>query len=340
MAIDGSKIEAVASRKKVLTPALLAKRAAALDAKIAEYLAAMDEADRQEAATEAGPADVARALAVLRAKRDAVQAQTEALSEAGLNQTMTSEPDARLMKTARHGHQVAYNAQSAVDGRHGLIAAFDLTRDCNDQTQLLPMAVAAQESLAVKTLTVVADTGYSNGTQGQACAEAGITAVVPRQTIVNSQSADLFSRDAFTYDPARDCWTCPAGETLTLVSVSRIEQKNTYATPACAACAIKAQCTRGKRRKVTPTLPRRRPRGHAPPRRRGSRLDAAPPRTGRAPLRHHQMDDGLSPLPAPRPAQGQGRTRPHGSRLQSQANHHHPRRTLLLAALQPAPAGP
>ncbi len=67
VAIDGSKIEAVASRKKVLTPALLAKRAAALDAKIAEYLAAMDEADRQEAATEAGPADVAQALAVLRA---------------------------------------------------------------------------------------------------------------------------------------------------------------------------------------------------------------------------------------------------------------------------------
>jgi len=251
VAIDGSKIEAVASRKKVLTPALLEKRAAALDAKIAEYLAAMDEADRQEAATEAGPTDVARALAVLQAKRDTVQAQAEALAEAGLSQTVTSEPDARLMKTARHGHQVAYNAQSAVDGKHGLIAAFDLTRDCNDQTQLLPMAEAAKESLAVETLTVVADTGYSNGTQGQACAEAGITAVVPRQTIVNPKNADLFSRDAFTYDRARDCWTCPAGETLTLVSVSQPEQKNTYATPACAACAIKAQCTRGKRRKVT-----------------------------------------------------------------------------------------
>src|SRR5580704_3045859 len=72
VAIDGSKIEAVASRKKVITPKSLAKQAASLDRKIAEYLAAMDEADRDEAKA-AVPVDVAAALAALREKRAAVQ---------------------------------------------------------------------------------------------------------------------------------------------------------------------------------------------------------------------------------------------------------------------------
>jgi len=44
VAIDGTKIEAVASRKKVITPKSLAEQGAALDRKIARYLAAMDEA--------------------------------------------------------------------------------------------------------------------------------------------------------------------------------------------------------------------------------------------------------------------------------------------------------
>src|SRR5882672_7475987 len=48
LAIDGTKIDAVASQKKVITPKSLEKMTAALDRKIGEYLAAMDEADRQE----------------------------------------------------------------------------------------------------------------------------------------------------------------------------------------------------------------------------------------------------------------------------------------------------
>lgn len=250
VAIDGSKIEAVASRKKVVTPKILDKRIEQLDAKIAGYLAAMDQADCQEAASEAQPGDVAQALATLRARREAAQAKAKELAEAGLTQQVIGENEARLMRIARHGHQVAYNAQTAVDAKHGLIAAFELTSDCNDQCQLLPMAEAAKAALEVETLTVVADTGYSNGEQGQACQDAGIIAAVPRQTTTNPNDTDLFSRDRFTYDQARDCWTCPAGQTLGLTYTSHSEQKNYYSTKACGDCALKAQCTRAKNRKI------------------------------------------------------------------------------------------
>jgi transposase len=251
VAIDGTKIEAVASRKKVITPKVLDKQMAGLDAKITEYLLAMDKADGEEASADAAPADLAQTLAELRRKRDEVQAQAKQLAEEGLSQKVMGESEARLMKSARHGHQVAYNAQTVVDAKHGLIAAFELSNDCNDQCQLLPMAEAGKAALEVETLTVVADTGYSNGEQGEACAAAGITAVVPRQKIVNPKNAQLFSRDAFAYDATSDSWTCPAGERLALSYISQGEQKKCYTTRACGGCPLKPQCTKAKSRKIT-----------------------------------------------------------------------------------------
>ena len=242
VAIDGTKIEAVASRKKVITPASLAKQIEAIDARIAEYLAAMDAADREEA-TQAEPTNVPAALALLRNRRDMVRAQAKTMADEGLTQLVDLEPEARLMKTARHGHQVAYNAQTAVDAKHGLIVAFDLTSESNDQRLLLTMAEQAKTALDVETLTVVADTGYSNGEQGQACEDIGVTAAVPRHKTVNASNPNLFSRDAFTYDKASDNWTCPAGETLARLYFSQNEQKTYYGTKACAGCALKAQCT-------------------------------------------------------------------------------------------------
>lgn len=251
VAIDGSKVEAVASRKTVLTPKGLAKQTAALDARIAGYLAAMDAADRDADAEPAGSAPaVAAALAALRQKREEIQAQAQALADQGLSQLVVGEAEARLMKTARHGHQVAYNAQTAVDGRHGLIAAFDLASDGNDLAQLLPMAEQAKAALEAEALTVVADTGYSNGEQGEACAAAGITPAVPRPETVQTRDTTLFSRDAFRYDAEGDRWTCPAGATLTLFKTSQTEKVRHYRTEACVGCALKPQCTTAAQRTI------------------------------------------------------------------------------------------
>jgi transposase len=249
LAIDGTKVEAVASRKKVITPERLEKETAAIDRKIAAYLAAMDEADRAEPTAEP-PTDVAAALQALRRKREEVQGQAKALADEGLTQRVVGEAEARLMRTARHGHQVAYNAQTAVDAKHGLIAAFDLTNECNDHRLLAPMAIAGKRALAAETLTVVADTGYSNGEQADECARAGVTAVVPRPRTVNPKGEQYYSRNAFTYDAAGDSWTCPAGEVLTCRDTSHTERKLRYSTKACAGCAVKPNCTKADGRVI------------------------------------------------------------------------------------------
>lgn len=245
LAIDGTKIAAVASRKKVITPQQLAKATAAIDRKIAEYLAAMDAADRQEPRSGSARTDVAAALGALKERRAQLQGQAEDLKKRGLKQLVLSEHEAKLMRTP-HGHAVAYNAQIAVDDKHHLIVAFDLTNEGNDQQQLHPMALQGKQAVGAEQLTVVADVGYSSGEQGARCEDDNIIAIVPRAETVNTGGKQYFSRNEFNYDAASDSWTCPAGETLTCDMVSPAHQQKRYSTKACAACALKGQCTGSK----------------------------------------------------------------------------------------------
>jgi transposase len=249
LAIDGTKIAAVASRKQVMTPKRIEQMNAAIDRKIADYLASMDEADREEPAAAGKPADVAAAIEALKAQKERLQAQAQDMAARGLKQMVMTEPQARLMRTP-HGHAVAYNAQTAVDAEHKLIVAFDLTNEGNDYRQLYPMAVQGKEAVGGDEVTVVADTGYSNGEHGALCEQDKVTAIVPRPETVNPKGSQYFSRDQFSYDRESDSWRCPAGETLSLFKTSHTQKKKEYTSRACGACALKAQCTNTARRVI------------------------------------------------------------------------------------------
>src|ERR1700733_14028040 len=238
LAIDGTKIAAVASRKQVFTPQRIAKMNEAIDRKIAEYLAAVH----------AG-ANVAAAVEALKAQRAQLQDRAQRLADRGLNQLVATESEARLMRMP-HGHAVAYNAQTATDAEHKLIVAFDLTNEGNDLRQLHPMAVQGKAAVGADQVTVVADTGYSNGEHGALCEPDGITAIVPRAETVNPRGKQYFSRDRFTYELTSDSWRCPAGETLSLYKTSRTQKKKEYTTKACGTCLLKLQCTNAKRRVI------------------------------------------------------------------------------------------
>jgi hypothetical protein len=226
---------------------------AAIDRKIADYLAGMNEADRHERSDATVPTNVAAALEALQGRRAKLQAQAAELSREGLKQKVVGEPEAKLMRTPR-GHQVAYNAQITVDAKHALVSAFDLTNDGNDEQQLHPMAVQGKAAVGADLVTVVADVGYSNGAHGAACAKDGITAVVPRAETVNTHGQQYFSRNQFSYDATSDSYRCPAGATLNCQVLSDARQRKRYATSACASCPLKPQCTKGVRRLIYRSL--------------------------------------------------------------------------------------
>ncbi len=69
---------------------------------------------------------------------------------------------------------VGYNVQTAVDEKHHLIAAHEVTNDTTDRRQLEDMAQQARKALKTRTLTVVADAGYY---EGEAIAEHPYSAI-------------------------------------------------------------------------------------------------------------------------------------------------------------------
>ncbi len=253
VAIDGSKFQAVASRRQLITEARLAKQDKALENRIAGYLQQMEEADKAEAHNDIDQQAMQDALRLLNSKRDDVQSARALLKTMGLTQFVQTEPDARDMRTAQ-GARVAYNVQTAVDARHGLIVHHDVTTEGGDNRQLLPIAEAAKSVLAQETLTVVADAGYSNLTQFQGCENAGITAYVPPNRALNTQGdSKLFDRSRFDYDAGHDEYRCPNGCCLALKQVNAHDRNRIYAARAadCAACPLKPQCTEVTQRYVS-----------------------------------------------------------------------------------------
>ncbi len=252
VAIDGSKFQAVASKRSAVTASQLEAQLKSLDRQVHSYLEDLDEADEAEAeGGEANRQAVRAALARLKERRDDLATTRAILAELGESQRVVGEPEAKLMKTGQGPSAVAYNVQTAVDAKNKLIVHHELTNELNDQRSLLPMAIGAKQALGVDKLNVVADAGYSNGQQAKQCEGVAIAAHVPVKRSANPENAGYFDRSAFTYDERSDSYLCPAGHILQRKTVSTADRLVLYTTGACGGCALKSQCTSAKQRWVS-----------------------------------------------------------------------------------------
>jgi transposase len=103
----------------------------------------------------------------------------------------TTDTDSQLMKDGASGAIVqAYNAQAAVDGHHQVIVAADVTTECNDKGQLVPMVQQAQQNLGQMPETVLADAGYWNEEALAHAALAGLDVLVPPDAQRPGQDVD------------------------------------------------------------------------------------------------------------------------------------------------------
>jgi hypothetical protein len=151
------------------------------------------------------------------------------------------------MPTA-HGTIVGYNAQVAVDAKHKLIAADDVTNQVSDYQQLANMALEAKTNLKVQQAEVVADAGYYNATEVSRCAEAGLTPYIPKADTSANTARGLYGKSRFRYDETKDVYVCPAGAELThrFNTYELGRELSYYRASGCQGCALKKQCTRNK----------------------------------------------------------------------------------------------
>jgi transposase len=222
IAIDGSKFQAVSSTRSVREREALER-----------YLEQLEQSDRQDEVV-IDPGAVASALEKLR---------------------QHPEPEVGLMRTT-NGIIPAYNVQAAVDAEHALIVVQQVTDQAADNRSLQPMAEAAKAAVGepAQTLNVIADAGYSNGEQAEACEAKGILPHVPANRAVNNQGdGTLFDRTKFTYQAESDTFLCPAGQTLARKQLVRKDRSVYYMgqPEVCGSCALKSRCTTSSQRLVS-----------------------------------------------------------------------------------------
>ncbi len=253
-AIDGSKFKAVNARDRNFTKAKLKKRMEQVEASIERYMAALDTADRQEGElAQAKSVRLKDKIAALRDQMRAFKALEPVVQAAPDQQISLTDPDARSMATSGRGSgMVGYNVQTAVDAKHHLIVAHEVTNVGNDRTQLANMAGQAKAAMGADTLDVLADRGYFSGEEVLACEPLGVTPYVPKPLTSGAKAKGRFGKQDFNYVPEHDAYRCPAGERLTrhFSSVEDGMTLHVYWTTRCGDCPLKPQCTTGKERRI------------------------------------------------------------------------------------------
>jgi transposase len=254
VAIDGSKFKAVNNRDRNFTKAKMKRRLQQIDESIERYLGQIASADREESAVLNDNTERLQSkIAKLEEEMERLKKLEVRMLEASDEQISLTDPDARSMATSGRGSgMVGYNVQTAVDVKHHLILAHEVTNVGHDRAQLANMSKQAKAVIGADKLDVVADRGYFKGEEILDCEQAGITTYLPKPQTSNNLAKGLFSKRDFIYNSEDDEYQCPAGERL-VYSSSSVEKGQLirrYRTSACKSCSIKLKCTTGKERRM------------------------------------------------------------------------------------------
>jgi len=256
IAIDSVKLRAQNARKNNFTEDKINRQVEYIDKKINDYVAALDENDKAENGDRKLDVEkIKKQIETQQQRRKKYEALSEELKQSGHDQVSTTDKDARSMPVNHNQIDVSYSAQVATDAKHSLIAHFENT-NTTDRKALAHVAAETKNVLEKDSIEALADKGYHNGEQLDACAKNNITTYVavpgaPRNSEIPTP---VYYGEKFIYDNEKDCYTCPEGKTLT--SNGEWYKKNNgskyevlvkhYKTRACKTCPVKSLCTRNK----------------------------------------------------------------------------------------------
>jgi len=256
VAIDGSKFKAVNNRDRNFTRAKMARRMEQIEESVARYLHQLDSADRQEPslARTTNTTRLKEKIAKLRQEMQRLEKLKARMLKTPDQQISLTDPDARSMATSGRGSGVVgYNVQAAVDTKHHLMVAHDVTNVGTDRSQLSAIAKETKATLETDRLDVVADRGYFNSEEILACEEVGITVTLPKPLTSGIKAKGRFGKQDFRYVTQEDAYICPANERLIYRYTNEEDGLvlRRYWTSACPTCAIKHRCTTGRERRIT-----------------------------------------------------------------------------------------
>ena len=252
--IDGTFIKAVNSKSKSFTKGKLNKLIAASEAATTRYFEQLDAADEAESAAGAGAVDRAGLQAKIekiRERKTKLEGHLEACEKSPTGQVNLTDPDSVQLR--KNGQSTTgYNVQAAVDDKHHLVAAVELTQDGNDKKQLDPMAQKAKAAMGLEPkdeIEAYVDSGYPTGTQLASCAGHNTTVIGPVPKI--DANPGSYSLEHFRPDAESGGYTCPSGQVLGRKKDKQQGETTyeVYRTPAaCRDCELRGNCTKSSYR--------------------------------------------------------------------------------------------
>ena len=214
--------------------------------------ASLVDADAAKESVIKGPPPL---IAALKRAYQATESKLEETSTPGNYQAVNdrmmsqSDPDAALVRKGGGDSRPRYQNHRVVDDAKGVITATETTPgSIAENKKLLDLLAQHEKNTRSAVQTVVADHKYGTNENYVACQARGITTHMG-DTLSKARlgrERTIFGDETFTYDAARDIYRCPAGQSLKARRMHPLRRTIEYKAPArvCAACVLRAQCTR------------------------------------------------------------------------------------------------
>ena len=254
-ATDSTKFRANNSRKNNHNKTTIEKELSRLDKHISEYLAALEQGDKEEAdEQQPDSAAIKAALEKLQQRKGLVEELQKQVEKEG--EVSTVDPDSRLMHSGGDARplDVCYNVQTIVDSKNHLIVDFEIVERSDDHGNLHNMSEKAKEIMEVETLTNLADKGYYDGADIAACEASGVTCLVAKPKPGGRKKEEGFTHRDFVYNSETDCYECPGKNQMKYMRNTKHSDGKVYRVyanyAACGECPYKAQCTQGSHRQI------------------------------------------------------------------------------------------
>ena len=164
----------------------------------------------------------------------------------------TTDPDASVTRHSKGRSKLRYKTHRAIDHKHEVITGTKVTAGSIDDGDVLEAVIELhQNNTQERVDTLVADSKYGSINNFLHCHDLGIKAHMPAIEETNrgtGRRKDIFPREAFSYNPDTDTFTCPAGQTLIKRKYKKNRKHYEYraSSKLCDKCHIRDKCTRSK----------------------------------------------------------------------------------------------